>query len=73
LWFIFKDGTSGDTTYPAARFLYTSMPKDGKVVIDFNRAENPPCAFNPYATCPLPLKENRLKMRIEAGEQYERH
>jgi uncharacterized protein (DUF1684 family) len=73
LWFIFKDGTSNDTTYPAARFLYTSMPKDGKVVIDFNRAENPPCAFNPYATCPLPPKENRLKMRIQAGERYEKH
>jgi uncharacterized protein (DUF1684 family) len=70
LWFIFRDLTSGETTYPAARFLYTSMPKDGKVVLDFNRAENPPCAFNPYATCPLPLPENRLKIRVEAGEQY---
>jgi uncharacterized protein (DUF1684 family) len=73
LWFIFKDGTSNDTTYPAARFLYTPMPKDGKVVIDFNRAENPPCAFNPYATCPLPPKENQLAMRIQAGEKYEKH
>jgi uncharacterized protein (DUF1684 family) len=70
LWFIFKDLTSGETTYPAARFLYTAMPKDGKVVLDFNRAENPPCAFNPYATCPLPPKENILPMRVEAGEQY---
>jgi uncharacterized protein (DUF1684 family) len=73
LWFIFRDVTSGETTYPAARFLYTSMPKDGKVEIDFNRAENPPCAFNPYATCPLPMPENRLKTRIEAGEMYTEH
>jgi uncharacterized protein (DUF1684 family) len=69
LWFIFRDLTSGDTTYPAARFLYTPLPKDGKVVLDFNRAENPPCAFNPYATCPLPPPQNRLKVRVEAGEQ----
>jgi uncharacterized protein (DUF1684 family) len=73
LWFIFSDLTSGETTYKAARFLYTAMPKDGKVVLDFNRAENPPCAFNPYATCPLPIRENRLKTRVEAGEKYETH
>jgi uncharacterized protein (DUF1684 family) len=69
LWFIFRDLTSGDTTYPAARFLYTPAPADGKVVMDFNRAENPPCAFNPFATCPLPPPENRMKVRVEAGEQ----
>jgi uncharacterized protein len=69
LWFIFRDRTSGDTTYPAARFLYTPPPKDGKVVLDFNRAENPPCAFNTYTTCPLPPPQNRLKVRVEAGEQ----
>jgi uncharacterized protein (DUF1684 family) len=69
LWFIFRDLTSGDTTYPAARFLYTSLPKDGKVVLDFNRAENPPCAFNPYATCPLPPPENRLDLAVESGEK----
>ncbi len=74
-WFIFRDLTSADETYPAARFLYTPRPdKNGKVVLDFNRAENPPCAFNPYATCPLPPKENRLQVRVEAGEKiYERH
>lgn len=72
-WFIFRDLTSGDTTYPAARFLYTPLPKDGTVVLDFNRAENPPCAFNPYATCPLPPPENRLQVRVEAGEIYQRH
>lgn len=73
LWFIFKDGTSTDSTYPAARFLYTPKAKDGRVVLDFNRAESPPCAFNPYATCPLPPPQNRLSVRVEAGEQYERH
>lgn len=73
LWFVFRDVTSGETTYPAARFLYTPLPKDGKVVLDFNRAENPPCAFNPYATCPLPPPENRLTVSVAAGEQYQRH
>ena len=74
-WFIFRDLTSGEETYPAARFLYTGRPDaNGQVVLDFNRAENPPCAFNPYATCPLPPPENRLQVRVEAGEKiYERH
>jgi len=74
-WFIFRDLTSGEDTYPAARFLYTGRPDaNGKVTLDFNRAENPPCAFNPYATCPLPPPENRLQVRVEAGEKiYERH
>lgn len=69
LWFIFKDETSGKETYPAGRFLYSEMPKDGKVVVDFNQAYNPPCAFTPYATCPLPPKNNALPVRIEAGEK----
>jgi uncharacterized protein (DUF1684 family) len=73
LWFVFRDLTAGDTTYPAARFLYSPLPKDGNLVIDFNRAENPPCAFNPYATCPLPPPENRLQVRVEAGGRYESH
>ena len=74
-WFIFRDLTSGDTTYPAARFLYTPRPDaNGKVTLDFNRAENPPCAFNAYATCPLPPPDNRLQVRVEAGEKiYQRH
>jgi hypothetical protein len=73
-WFIFRDLTSADETYPAARFLYTARPVDGKVMVDFNKAENPPCAFNPYATCPLPPEENRLQVRVEAGEKiYQRH
>lgn len=69
LWFIFRDLTSGSETYPAARFLYAEAPKDGWTVVDFNRAYNPPCAFNPHTTCPLPPTENRLRVRIEAGEQ----
>jgi uncharacterized protein len=74
LWFIFRDLTSGHETYPAARFLYTPKPVDGKVSMDFNKAENPPCAFNAYATCPLPPEENRLQVRVEAGEKiYQQH
>ena len=68
LFFIFKDLTSGKETYPPGRFLYADMPKDGEVILDFNKAYNPPCAFTPYATCPLPPAENRLPIRIEAGE-----
>lgn len=64
----FRDLTSGKETYGAARFLVTDNPKDGKVVLDFNEAYNPPCAYNPYTTCPLPTLENRLKVRIAAGE-----
>ena len=68
LFYIFRDLTSAKETYGAGRFLYSEMPKDGRVVLDFNKAYNPPCAFTPYATCPLPPKENRLPVRIEAGE-----
>jgi hypothetical protein len=68
LFFIFKDKTAGAETYPAGRFLHSEMPKDGKVLLDFNEAYNPPCAFTPFATCPLPPRQNRLSARIEAGE-----
>lgn len=68
LFFIFADRTNNKTTYGAGRFLYTALPQDGKVTLDFNRAENPPCAFTQFATCPLPPKQNRLKLAIEAGE-----
>lgn len=68
-WFIFRDQTSGKETYGAARFVYADAPgADGKVVIDFNRAYNPPCAFNPHTTCPLPSPQNRLPVPIRAGE-----
>jgi uncharacterized protein (DUF1684 family) len=70
LWFVFRDQTSGKETYPSARFLYTDAPKeDGKVVMDFNYAQNPPCAYNPYTTCPLPPPQNRLSIAIPAGEK----
>jgi uncharacterized protein (DUF1684 family) len=69
LFYIFRDGTTGKETYPAGRFLYSAMPKDGVVTLDFNKAYNPPCAFTPYATCPLPPKENHMTVRIEAGEK----
>lgn len=69
-WFVFRDLTSADTTYPSARFLYTDAAgPDGKVVMDFNRARNPPCAYNPWTTCPLPPAANKLAVRIEAGEK----
>lgn len=68
LFFIFKDKTAGKQTYAAGRFLYAALPKDGKVLIDFNKAYNPPCVFTPYATCPLPPKQNHLPFALEAGE-----
>ena len=68
LFLIFADATSGKETYGAARFLYADMPRDGKIVLDFNKAYNPPCAFTPYATCPLAPPENRLALRVAAGE-----
>lgn len=70
-WFVFRDLTSQKETYPAARFLYAPAPVNGKMILDFNKAENPPCAYNPYTTCPLPTEQNRLRTRIEAGEKYE--
>ena len=69
LWFIIADKTSGKETYGSARFLYAEMPKDGKIVIDFNKAYNPPCAFTPHATCPLAPSENRLALAVTAGEK----
>jgi uncharacterized protein (DUF1684 family) len=68
LFFIFKDLTSKTETYEAGRFLHTPLPKNGVVDLDFNRAYNPPCAFTEFATCPLPVKDNQLQVRIPAGE-----
>ena len=68
IWFVFRDWTSGRETYPSARFLYTDAPVDNQVVMDFNYAQNPPCAYNPFTTCPLPPSQNRLAIAIEAGE-----
>ena len=68
LFIIFRDLTSNKTTYASSRFLYAAKPENNQVTLDFNQAINPPCAFTPYATCPLPPKQNRLKVAIEAGE-----
>lgn len=73
LFFILRDTTSATTTYPACRFLYTGFPtngldKPGELVLDFNRLENPPCAYTPYSTCPLPPAGNRLPIALPAGE-----
>lgn len=68
LWFIFRDQTAGHETYEAARFLYADLKADGTADVDFNEAYNPPCSFNSFTTCPLPLPENRLTIRILAGE-----
>src|SRR5262249_19939587 len=73
LFFIFLCQTAGKETYGAGRFLYADLPKDGKVILDFNKAYNPPCAFTDYATCPLPPKENHLATQIEAGEKKYGH
>lgn len=74
LSFVFRDLTSGKETYGASRFLDTDPVKDGKVILDFNEAYNPPCAYNPYTTCPLPPPANRMRVRIEAGEKaYHAH
>jgi uncharacterized protein (DUF1684 family) len=73
LFFIFRDATSGAATYGGGRFLYADPPKDGRVVLDFNKAYSPPCAFTPYATCPLPPAQNRLSIAIEAGEMNPEH
>jgi uncharacterized protein len=74
LFFILRDTTSKTTTYGAGRFLYTTFPdqglnKPGKLWLDFNRLENPPCAYTPYATCPLPPQQNRMQVAIPAGER----
>lgn len=66
----FRDGTSSKETYPPSRYLYTEPPKKGKVVLDFNYAYSPPCAFTPYATCIFAPPQNTLPFRVEAGEIY---
>ena len=73
LFFVFGDETNRTETYGAGRFLYADPARDGTVVLDFNRAYNPPCAFSAFATCPLPPKQNRLALRVEAGEKRPAH
>ena len=68
---VFADGTTGDTTYPAGRYLKADLPgPDGTTALDFNKAYNPPCVFSEYATCPLATPRNRLPVAVEAGERY---
>jgi len=68
---VFADGTTGDTTYPAGRYLAANLPgPDGTTILDFNRAYNPPCVFSEFATCPLATPRNRLPVAVEAGEKY---
>jgi uncharacterized protein (DUF1684 family) len=69
LFIIFRDATNGDETYDSGRYLVVDAPQEGKAIIDFNRAYNPPCAFTPYATCPLPPAQNNLTVEINAGEK----
>jgi uncharacterized protein (DUF1684 family) len=70
---MFRDGTSGNTSYGAGRFLYADVVgDDGTTTLDFNRAYNPPCAFTAHATCPLPPPWNTLRIKVEAGEKYKR-
>ena len=69
---VFNDASSGDETYAAARFLYSDLRQDGTTILDFNEAYNPPCSFNPFTTCPIPLPENRLAIKVLAGEKQYR-
>lgn len=70
VWFIFADRTTGHGTYGAGRYLYSEgMPENGRLTLDFNKAYNPPCAFNPYSTCPIPPQRNRLDLQVLAGEK----
>lgn len=69
LFFVFKDKTAGKATYGAGRMMYAPLPVNGVAEMDFNVAKNPPCAFTPYATCPLPPRQNILPIAIEAGEK----
>ncbi len=70
LWFIFADRTTGHGTYGAGRYLYSDgMPENDRMTVDFNKAYNPPCAFNPYSTCPIPPQRNRMDIPVLAGEK----
>jgi uncharacterized protein (DUF1684 family) len=69
-YILFQDLSCGNGSYPAGRFLVTEYPEDDTVVIDFNKAHNPPCAFTAFATCPLPPQQNHMSVAIQAGERY---
>ncbi len=71
LFFIFTDATAGRETFGGARYLQAPAPRDGTVVLDFNRAQNPPCALSPHVVCPIAPTINRLDLRVTAGEKYQ--
>lgn len=73
LSFVFADETTGKETYGGGRFLEADRPLNGKVLLDFNKAYNPPCAYTPFATCPVPLAKNRLAVAVTAGEKHAGH
>ena len=69
VFFVFRDATSGRISYGAGRFLDALPAANGRIVLDFNYAYSPPCAFTPFATCPLPPPSNRLDLAVTAGEK----
>ena len=73
LFIIFRDDSNRSESYAAGRFLYADKPVNGEAVLDFNKAENPPCAFTPFATCPLAPPQNNLAVEIKAGEKRYDH
>lgn len=73
LFIIFRDGSNETETYKAGRFLHAEKAINGETVVDFNKAENPPCAFTPFATCPLPPPQNNLEVEVKAGEKRYDH
>lgn len=73
LFIIFRDSSNLKETYSAGRFLHADKAVNGETVLDFNKAENPPCAFTPFATCPLPPPQNNLDVEIKAGEKRYDH
>ena len=73
LFVMFRDGTSGKETYGGGRYMEAAAPQNGKTILDFNKAYNPYCAFSPYASCPIPPRQNRLPIPIAAGETYLNH
>jgi uncharacterized protein (DUF1684 family) len=73
LFVMFRDQTSGKETYSGGRYMNAKAPQDGKVILDFNKAYNPYCAFSPYAACPIPPRQNHLPIRIAAGATYTNH
>jgi uncharacterized protein (DUF1684 family) len=70
LFVMFQDQTNGKGTYGGGRFVHAPKPTDGVTALDFNKAFNPYCSLNPYIMCPIPPAQNRLPVKVEAGERY---